>query len=192
MASFLKGNTTSFIFDKYDNEKLVQLLFEGDLVLYKHTVDDIFKQLPIHTLNSSFDIDYLHYFVVPKTETHLVKWRTVKLAKGGENFPLDNLNSRAIQLQLSRQSHNRIDTGRIAITTQWEDDLGNIKQATFEKDVYKMLQGLIRKLSVGKIGGVFVGEEAYRLWEADQVELCQIIQGTFTYKKDDFKKKGKK
>lgn len=58
-----------------------------------------------------------------------------------------------------------------------------------------MLQVLIRKLSVGKIGGIYVGEEAYRLWEADQVdqvELCQIIQGIFTYKKDDFKKKGKK
>lgn len=190
MTYFLKGNTTSFIFETTDKDKLLNLIFEGDLVLYKHTVDTIPQQLPISNLNS-FDKDYLHYFIVPKTETHLVKWRTVKLAKGGENYPLDNLNSRAIQLQLSRRSHNRIDTGRIAITTEWEDDLGDIQQATFEIDVYKKLQGFLRKLSVGKIGGVFIGEEAYRLWETDQVELCQLIQGTFTYKKDDFKKKAK-
>lgn len=190
MTYFLKGNTTSFIFETTDKQKFLKLIFEEDLVLYKHTVDTITQQLPISNLNS-IDKDYLHYFIVPKTETHLVKWRTVKLAKGGENYSLDNLNSRAIQLQLSRRSHNRIDTGRIAITTEWEDELGDIQQATFEKGIYKKLQGFIRKLSVGKIGGVFIGEEAYGLWETDQVELCQLIQGTYTFRKEDFIKKSK-
>jgi hypothetical protein len=190
MAYFLKGNTTSFIFEKTDIVKLLNFIFEKDLVLYKHTVDEVSQQIPIDNLDG-FDKDDRHYFIVPKSETHLVKWRTVKLEKSGENFPFDNLNSRAIQLQLSQQSPNRIDTGRIAITTEWEDDKGIIQQATFEKDVYKVLQGFIRNLSVGKISGLFIGEEAFRLWENNQVELCQIIQGKFTYNKDDFRKKGK-
>ncbi|MCA1321502.1 hypothetical protein LC085_16470 [Bacillus tianshenii] len=188
MASFLKGITTSFIFEINDNEKLVKLLFEKDLVLYKHTVDAISQQIPINN-QESIDKNDPHYFIIPKSETHFVRWNTIKLRNGKEKFPFDNLNSRAIQLQLSRQSHNKIDTGRIAITTEWQDDLRNIQQATFEKEVYKQLQSFIRKLSVGKIGGVFVGEEAYRLWETDQVELCQLIQGTSTYKKIDFNKR---
>lgn len=86
MTYFIKGNTTSFIFGTTDKDNLLNLIFEVDLVLYKHNVDTIPQQLLISNLNS-FDKDYLHYFIVPKTETHLVKWRTVKLAKGGENYP---------------------------------------------------------------------------------------------------------
>jgi hypothetical protein len=141
MASFLKGNTTSFIFEKNDNEKLFTLIFEKDLVLYKHTVDAISQQISINNLES-FNKDDLHYFIVPKSETPFVQWKTIKLRNGQENFPFDNLNSRAIQLSLSQQSHNRIGTGRIAITTEWLDDKGDIHPATFEKmfiEYYKVL-----------------------------------------------------
>jgi len=130
MAYFSKGNSTSFIFEKTDAVKLLKLIFENDLILYKHTVDEV-----------------------------------------------------------SQQTINRIDTGRIAITTEWEEDEGIIRQANYEKDVYKMLQGFIRKLSAGKISGLFIGEQAYSLWENNQVELCQMLQGRFTYQIDDFKKK---
>lgn len=191
MAYFLKGNSTNFIFNQSDNEKFLKLIFDNNLVLYKHTVDTISQQTPIDNIGF-YDKNYFHYYIVPLSQIHLIKWRTVKLENGKENYPFDNLNSRAIQLQLSRQNSNRIDTGRIAITTEWEDDEGNINQATFESGLYKSLQGFIRKLSVGKIGGSFVGEDAYRLWENNQVELCQLIQSFFPYKKDDFKKKGKK
>jgi hypothetical protein len=191
MATFLKGNTTSFIFEKNDNEKLIKLIFEKDFVLYKHTVDAISQQIPINNLES-FDENDLHYFIVPKSETHIVKWRTINLRDGQENFPFDNLNSRAIQLSLSQQSPNMIGTGRIAITTEWQDDRGDIHTATYEKDVYRILQGFIRKFSVGKVGGIFIGEDAFNLWEKNQVELCQLLQGNLTYKKDEFKKIGKK
>jgi hypothetical protein len=186
MAYFLKGNQTQFIFDKLDNEKLLTFIFEEDLVLYKDCVDSVSEQIPTGNVNF-IDDNHRHYMLVPKAEIPFVKWRTVKLAKGGEIFFLDNLYSRAIQLLLSEQSLNRIGTGRIAITTEWQDDEGNINQATYEKDVYKILHGLIHKLSEGKISGVFIGKNAYSLWEHRMVELCHDIKSNLCYRKDDFK-----
>ncbi|MDN3017147.1 hypothetical protein PH210_13185 [Paenibacillus sp. BSR1-1] len=186
MAYFLKGNQILFVFDKIDNEKLLSLIFEKDLVLYKNQVDFVSQQIPIENMDN-IDNNYPYYWIVPKAEIPLVKWETVKLVKGGETFPLDNLNSRAVQLILPTQSPNIIGTGRIAITTEWEDDEGNIQQASFEKDVYKILQSILRKLSVGKIGGLFVGKNAYSLWEDNQVELCYDTYGNLCYSKDRFK-----
>jgi hypothetical protein len=183
MAYFLKGNETSFIFEKADIKHMLDSIFELDLVLYKLVVHSYEEQAPLDNIDA-IDMNYAYYFVVPKSEIQNVSWRTVELVRGGVNYHFDNLNSRAIKFYFSPQSQNKIEIGNISITTQWENDYGEIQEASFEKDVYKSIQSIIRKSSVGKINGIFIGENAYKIWDSNKVELGQ---GNLSYSKEFFK-----
>lgn len=181
--AYLKGNTTSFIFEKNETEKLLKLILENNFVLYRGVVDSLSEQAPISNTNQ-LEMNDFHFYIVPNDKVEFVKWRTVKLVRGGENYHFDNLNSRAIQLLLSQQSQTRIGTGRIAISTEWEDDEGEICIATYEKEIYKLLKRFIRKLSVGTIGGLFIGNSAY----TENFELCHDANnGALCFSKDKVK-----
>ena len=197
MSIFLKGSQQQFIFSLTDTLELLKKIFERDFVLFedyvtseeeKSAIIDIekFKQI----LNKERYVKFNavpNLFILPKQFVNKLIWEVITLKNGGLKYRIEPLKSHATQLLPSPQNDVRIGVGRISVCKEWQDDRGEIRKASFELDVFKEIKKLINDLSIGKIGVILVGKNAYKLWSAGKIQLAYDLNNPEIYEIKDFK-----
>ncbi|MEW5925626.1 MAG: hypothetical protein AB1746_16710, partial [Candidatus Zixiibacteriota bacterium] len=147
MGYFLKGNQQQFIFNKADALHLAQLILSENYVMFEDYVDNRIEMRPIRSIESYIQITkkrkYTRYSkgpilkIVQENLVPLVTWKKINLNRGGVRYWMQSLEAHAVQLLLSDQNRKRIGTGRIALSTEWLSDDGQIIKEEISVEIYK-------------------------------------------------------
>lgn len=192
MGSFLRGNQHQFIFSRIDTKMLVSSIFEQNYVFFENYLDKQEERIPIEgeeTLERVLQKrKYREYcevpelFILPRDLIAGIVWDCSQSKAGDGIYLIEPLKSHAVQLLLSRFNDERIGVGRISVCKEWQDDSGIVIADTdVENMVYKKVRKIIRTLSVGKIGGIMVGQNAYDLCRSGAVDLAYDLTNPYTY-----------
>jgi hypothetical protein len=193
MGSFLKGNQHQFVFSRIDSGLLVTSIFEQNNVLFENYVHDQVDKKPIANMETLERVlqkrrytefcDVPELFIVPQDHGAGILWECTQSKTAGSTFLIDPLNSHAVQLLLSRYNSERISVGRISVCKEWQDDGGIVISDTdIENTVYTNIRKAIRAFSVGKIGGIMVGRNAFELCRSGAMELAYDLTNPNSYK----------
>lgn len=164
---FLKGRQQQFIFNKEDLEVLFNKIFCSEFILFKSIAATEKGKKAINSINELNDllnnnINITQLFIVPHTNKRNVFWEKINLNTGKIRYDFRSTYSQAIQLLLPKENDKRISVGRISVCTSWKDDeTKEVHHATYGIEVYDQIKKIINTLSKGRLGVIYIGENAY-------------------------------
>jgi hypothetical protein len=183
---FLRGRQQQYIFGREDLFSLLSQVLAHQYVFFKYSVVREEYKIPITEFlaakSAVEDKETGQLFIVPFDRINNVHWEKKTLNTGIVTYFFLPDVSQAVQLLYSKENDRRISVGRISVATQYKEDSTNeIITSTYGADTYKYMLKAIKKLSIGKLGVIYIGKNAYSKAVTKSKTLAYDLKNPDTY-----------